>query len=403
LSTPHRAPMLTAEQVNLPPGHPWQRRWTIAAAIAVLGAIGLTLTGRSHPGEALHSWLVAFVFFLSLALGCLFFVLSQFAAKAGWSVVVRRVAENVMGTLPLFAVLFIPVLLGLHQLYHWADPEAAADPLLRWKQPYLNTGFFVARAVGYFVVWSGLALYFLRSSRTQDRTGDPEITRRLQRRAGPGIVLFAVTVTFASIDWLMSLTPHWYSTIFGVYFFAGSLVGAFALVAILLAGMKRAGLLRRQLTESHFHDVGKLLFAMTCFWSYIGFSQYFLIWYANIPEEVTWYATRMQGSWKTVSQVLAVGHFGLPFLFLLPDRLKRRPATLVLGSCWMLVMHYLDLFWVVMPTHHPQGFAFGVGDAAAVLAVGGTFFAALGLILRRAALVPHRDPRLLESLTYDSA
>ena len=403
MSHPAGRPVLQAEQVSIPSGHPWHRLSAIPVGLAILGAVALALAARGQVEDALHAWLVSFVFFLSLALGCLFFVLTQFASQAGWSVVVRRTAENTAATLPLFALLFLPVLLGIGHLYHWADPAASADPLLRWKQPYLNTSFFVVRAVVYFAVWSALALYFFRGSRAQDRNGDPAITRRLQRRAGPGIVLFAVTATFASIDWLMSLTPHWYSTMFGVYFFSGSLVGAFALLAILVAAMQGAGLLRRVVTVGHFHDLGKLLFTMVCFWSYIAFSQYFLIWYANIPEELTWYAARMHGSWKTASQVLAVGHFAVPFLFLLPDRIKRRPATLVLGACWMLLMHYLDLVWVVMPAHRPGGFSLTLADAAAFLAVGGVFFAALGWVLRRGPLVPYRDPRLLESLTYDSA
>ena len=403
MSQPSGRPVLQAEQVSIPAGHSWQRMPAVFLGLGVVGAIGLWLSSRGHAEDARYAWLVAFVFFLSLALGCLLFVLTLFASNAGWGVVVRRSAENVAATLPLFALLFVPVLLSLGHLYEWAEPSASADALLRWKQPYLNTGFFTVRAVLYFAVWSGLALYFWRGSRAQDRSGDQEITRRLRRMSGPGLVLFALTSTFASIDWLMSLTPHWYSTMFGVYFFSGSLVGAFALLAIVVAAMQGAGLLRRVITVGHFHDLGKLLFAMTCFWSYIAFSQYFLIWYANIPEELTWYATRMHGSWKTASQVLAVGHFALPFLFLLPDRIKRRPATLVLGAFWMLAMHYLDLFWVVMPAHRPGGFSLTLADAAAFLVVGGVFFAALGWVLRRGALVPYRDPRLLESLTYDSA
>ncbi|HET9300260.1 MAG TPA: hypothetical protein VFO11_09955 [Candidatus Polarisedimenticolaceae bacterium] len=394
---------MKAEEVSIPTGHAWQRLGSISLSVAVVGAIAFWFTTRGHAEDIPYSWLISFMFFLSLALGSLLFVLALFATNAGWGVVVRRTAENAAATLPVFALLFLPVFFSMSHLYHWAEPGASADPLLRWKQPYLNPGFFLVRAVVYFVVWSGLALYYWRSSHAQDRTGDLELTRRRRRMAGPGIVLFALTATFASLDWLMSLAPHWYSTMFGVYFFAGSMVGAFALLAILLAAMLRAGLLRRVVTENHFHDVGKLLFTFVCFWSYIAFSQYFLIWYANIPEELTWYAARMHGSWKTASQVLAVGHFGVPFLFLLPDRIKRRPGTLVAGAVWMLLMHYLDLFWVVMPAHRPGGFSLTLADAAAFLTVGGVFFAALGWVLRRGALIPYRDPRLLESLTYDSA
>jgi hypothetical protein len=399
-AAPH--PLLAPEQVTIPAGNPWTRLPAVGIALALAGGVVLVLLGRGRPAEALASWLVAFAFFLTIALGCLFFVLTQFAAKAGWSVVLRRIAENAMATLPLFAVLAVPILAWPEELYAWARDGGAHDALLEWKRPYLNTGFFTARAVAYLAVWSALALVFARASLRQDRTGDPAITRRLQALAGPGILLFAVTVTFASVDWLMSLEPHWYSTIFGVYWFAGSLVGAFAFLALVLAGLQRAGLMRRLLAIDHFHDVGKLLFSMTVFWSYIAFSQYFLIWYANLPEETVWYAARTHGTWRTASQVLAVGHFAVPFLFLLPTDVKRRPIPLAAGAVWMLAMHYLDLYWVVMPTHHPGGVSFSVLDLAALAAVGGVFLAGFGLLLRRGALVPHRDPRLAESLTYSA-
>ena len=397
---PHR-PLIPPHQVTIPTGHAWARLPWIGAAVAVVGLGALALLTRGEPRLLLPSWLLAFLFVLSIALGSLFFVLVAFATKAGWSVVVRRIAENAMATLPLLALLFVPIALGLEHLYPWAGPHEG-DHLLEWKRPYLNVPFFVGRAVLYFAVWSGLALWYLRRSRAQDATGEHAITRRLQRAAGPGLLAFALTVTFAAVDWIMSLTPHWYSTIFGVYWFSGCLVAAFAFLAILSVALRRAGLMGGLLTGEHFHDLGKLLFAFTVFWAYIAFSQYFLIWYGNLPEETFWYARRMAGSWQTASVALAVGHFAIPFFFLLPRTTKRRTVPLVAGAVWMLAMHWLDLYWLVMPTFRPAGFSPSLADAAALVGLCGFFLAALGFMMRRHALLPIGDPRLPESLTFEN-
>ena len=204
-------------------------------------------------------------------------------------IVVRRVGETVFATLPVMAVLFLPVLLGLRDLYEWAVPGAAEhDALLQWKAPYLNVPFFLIRAALFFGSWSGIALLYFRGSSGQDVTGDPGVSARLRRFAGPAIIVLALTQTFASIDWIMSLTPHWYSTIFGVYFFAGSFVGFIALLSVVVVAMRRVGLLDTVITAEHLHDIGKLLFAFTAFWAYIAFSQFFLMWYTNLPEETIW-------------------------------------------------------------------------------------------------------------------
>jgi hypothetical protein len=302
------------------------------------------------------------------------------------------------------AVLFLPLLLGLRDLYSWAVPGAAEhDALLRWKAPYLNVPFFLIRAAVYFAVWSFMALLYYRGSRGQDVTGDPAVSARLRRLAGPAIIVLAVTQTFASIDWIMSLTPHWYSTMFGVYFFAGSFVGFIALLSILAAAMRQAGLLESVISAEHLHDMGKLLFAFTSFWAYIAFSQFFLIWYANLPEETIWYRARLEGSWEGVSILLMAGHFGVPFFYLMGRDVKRRGWTLAVGGVWLLAMHFVDLYWQVMPTLHPDGVRPSPLDAAAFIAVGGCFVAAAGWLMRRQALVPLRDPRLAESLAFENA
>ena len=219
------------------------------------------------------------------------------------------------------------------RLYSWASPGAADhDALLRWKAPYLNVPFFLVRVVLDFVIWSFIALMYYRVSRGQDTTGDSALSARLRRVAGPAIIVLALTQTFASIDWIVSLTPHWYSTMFGVYFFAGSFVGFIALLSVVAASMPGAGLLDTVITDEHLHDIGKFLFAFTAFWAYIGFSQFFLIWYANLPEETIWYKARLVGSWRMVSILLMVGHFGIPFLYLMGRTVKRRASTLAVGG-----------------------------------------------------------------------
>jgi hypothetical protein len=394
---------LRPEQATIPPGHPWNRLPVIGAISALLGALACAALGAADPRQFFFSWLVSFLFFLSLALGGLFFVLIQYATQGGWGIVVRRIGETVFATLPVMAALFVPLLFGLHDLYSWTVPGAADhDALLRWKAPFLNVPFFLVRAVLYFACWSFIALLYYRRSSGQDETGDPAVSARLRRVAGPSIIVLALTQTFASVDWIMSLTPHWYSTMFGVYFFAGSFVGFIALLSVLAVAMREAGLLDTVVSVEHLHDVGKLLFGFTAFWAYIAFSQFFLIWYANLPEETIWYRARFEGSWLTVSLFMMAGHFGIPFFYLMGRAVKRTGRTLAIGGAWILGMHFVDLYWQVMPTLHPDGFRPSLLDVAALVTVGGCFVAAASWLMRRHALVPLRDPRLGESLAFEN-
>ena len=403
MASEHDRIALRPDQTTIPTDHSWNRMPVIGAGVAVLGIVGCAILGPGNPKQFLFSWLVSFLFFLSLALGALFFVLIQYASQGGWGIVLRRIGETVFATLPVMAALFLPLLLGLGDLYSWAAHGAADhDALLRWKAPFLNVPFFLIRAVLYFACWSFIALLYYRGSRGQDTTGDPRVSARLRLLAGPSIIVLALTQTFASIDWVMSLTPHWYSTIFGVYFFAGSFVGFIALLSVVGVAMRRARLLDTVISAEHLHDVGKLLFAFTAFWAYIGFSQFFLMWYANLPEETIWYKARMEGSWLTVSLFLMAGHFGAPFLYLMGRTVKRTGWTLALGGAWLLAMHFLDIYWQVMPTLHPAGISPSILDVAALFAVGGCFLAAAGWLMRRQALVPLRDPRLAESLAFEN-
>ena len=403
---PHAPATLKASELWLPADHSWRRLPAIGlglAAIGLGGALALGFGGAEARAQLWHSWLVGALFALSIALGCLFFVLVHHATQAGWGVVVRRLAEHGMATLPLLTLLFAPLLLGLHELFHWSHAEAvAADPLLTHKQAYLNVPFFLVRTAIYFAVWNALAFWFGWQSRLQDETGDPEITRRMRKASAPALILFALTVTFAAFDWLMSLDPHWYSTIFGVYFFSGSALGAFAFLCLVALAVRKNGLLGEVVSNDHVHDLGKLLFAFVAFWAYIGFSQFFLVWYGNLPEETGFFAVRLHGSWKPLSALLMVGHFIVPFFFLLPRTIKRNATALRLGALWLLLMHVVDLHWLVMPNLHREGFAPSPLDALALIGWIGAFLAGFGWLLRRSALVPLRDPRLAESLLFEN-
>lgn len=395
---------LTAEQVKLPAGHLIRKLPVLGIIVGVIGFAATFAMGASQMKQVYFSLLVSSMFFLSIGLGCLFFVLIQFATKAGWSVVVRRFAENIAMTLPIIGIICLAVvLIGKHDLFHWTHADVlATDKILKGKLPYLNETFFTIRAFIYVLIWSALAFFFRKTSLKQDTTGDIQLTRKMQNRSYPGIALFALSLTFAAFDWMMSLDPHWFSTIFGVYFFAGCVVACYATMIITVMLTRGGGFLERVISQHHFHDLGKMLFAFVVFWTYIAFSQYFLIWYGNLPEETIWYAHRMAHGWDQVSVLLVVGHFFIPFFFLLPRTIKRTPATLLLGACWMLAIHFVELYWIIMPTLQNKGFAMSPLDLTAFLGVGGIFVALVSRNIASSAVVPFRDPRLPESMSFEN-
>jgi hypothetical protein len=374
-------------------------------AFLAVGALGLVLSAVGFAldrAQFFHSYLVAVVFVLSVSLGCLFFVMLHHATRAGWSVAVRRLAEVAAAAVPVLAILFIPVLLGMRDLFPWTRPEVVGeDPLLRGKQPFLNVPFFVARAAFYFAAWTWLSRYFLRASVAQDTSRDYVPTIVMQRRAAPGIILYGLTLTLLAFDWLMSLDPHWYSTIFGVYLFSGTTWVGFAFLTLAALFLRRGGHLTHTIRTDHFQDLGRLLFAFSVFWAYIAFSQFLLIWYGNIPEETIWYVHRIQGSWREVSLFLFIGHFAIPSVLLMSRWTKRRPVFVAALAAWALFMHYLDLYWIVMPNLHHEGLRPHWIDLATLLAVGGVFLTVFIHRLPAHAAVPTGDPRLRESLALE--
>ena len=377
------------------PGAPGKR----ALALGIIGAIASLVGYYLNPEQLFHSYLVAYEFWLTIALGALFFVMLHHLVGARWSIVLRRLAETIAQVIPLMAVLFIPVLFGLPYLYEWSHKESvAADAILRWKSSYLNVVFFIIRAVFYFAVWTYLARRLYKISLEQDNGFKEEQVRKFRLTSAPGVIIYGLTITFAAFDWLMSLDAHWYSTIFGVYIFGGSLVGIIAVMIVLALYLRKGNILSDCITIEHYHDLGKLLFAFTVFWAYIAFSQYFLIWYANIPEETIWFRHRWVGSWKTLSLLIVFGHFIAPFFILITRGIKRNPRYLGVMALWMLIMHWVDLYWVVLPGFHHDGAFISWIDFAPLLGIGGLCFWYFWRLLSSQPLVPVGDPRLDDSI-----
>lgn len=380
-----------------------------AQAIALGGAIALVLAAAlgfgTDKAHFWHAYLVNVVYFLSLGLGALIFVVLQHLTRSGWSVMVRRVMEIISLAVMPCAILFLPILIsvvtGDASLFPWNDPEIVkADEIVAHKTGYSNPIFFACRAVFYFVVWSGIAWYFLKTSSRQDETGDPKLSLRMEGMAAPAVILYALTSSFAAIDWIMTLDEYWFSTILGVYFFAASIVGFGSLLAILVIHLQDSGVLGEGINAEHFHDLGKVIFFGTCFWGYIALSQYLLIWYANIPEETMWYQVRQENGWQWISMILILGHFAIPFLGMMPRDVKRNPKRLLPWAIFMLVMCWIDIYWLIMPQYDASVVPFSLVEVLCFLGVGGVV---VGVVLHLAAdytLMPVGDPRLPECLDF---
>lgn len=443
------------------------------ALLAGVMIVTLCAIGSVRWRERLEaSYLVGFAFFLSITIGALFFVILQHLVKAGWSVVVRRVAEGISLNVGLCVLLFLPIIGMAGKLYPWMQwetggahgaahgepgpahdvpppgtppthdaphggahpfaPDAAVpDHVLTRSSPdgmsadahlvhpaphaskrwYLSFTQFLVRMGIYFAIWWVLANYFFAKSVAQDATGDLAVTNRLQAMSPAAMILFALTCAFVGFDLLMSMDPSWYSTMFGVYWFAGCAAASLATLVLALYFLQRQGLIR-EVTPEHYHDVGKLMFAFIVFWAYVSYSQFMLIWYGNIPEEVAWFQRRISNGWLAVSAWLIIGHFVIPFLCMISRYPKRHPHLLALGAGWVLFVHYTDLMWIVLP--QPPDFLASLGreavrgspvpllDLGVFLALGGVFVWKLARNLKGVSLIPERDPRLADSLHHEN-
>lgn len=374
----------------------------VVAFLIVLGSAIYFAVTKNEAGvkQFAYSYLFAFYFFFTICMGGIFWTLVHHAVDAEWSVVVRRQMENMGSLLVVLAVLFIPLVFVASELWHWMLPVNAHDPILVEKAAYLNKPFFWFRAVFYFfffILCGGLLRAF---SIAQDKDGSPRYTVLNRRVTFSCALLFAVCLTFAAVDWLMGLDFKWFSTMWGVYIFAGTALSSMCTLVLIVTALRSAGYLQSVVTLEHYHIMGKLMMAFTIFWAYIGFSQYMLIWYANIPEETIYFLRRNTGTWWFGSQFMVIGHFFAPFLFLLFNRGKRTPLFLCGMAVWILLMHMLDMYIIVMPSLHEAGYSLSAlpFDLLSLLAIGCTLAAVFLKRLGESSLYPVRDPRLPQSI-----
>ncbi|PIS44917.1 MAG: quinol:cytochrome C oxidoreductase [Ignavibacteria bacterium CG08_land_8_20_14_0_20_37_9] len=372
----------------------------------ILLGIGLALglAGFLFDAQrAFFNYLLTFIFIMSIAVGSLFLIALEYIAGAEWSTPIRRIPEFFASSIPLLFVLVIPLLLNIHSIFEWSQKNVVVgDKILTGKSPYLNASFFVIRTILTIGIWSLFYFLFVRNSRKQDVTKDQLLTKKNIKLSAIFIPVFAITVTLAAIDWLMSLAPHWFSTIFGIYFFAGSFVAALAAVTLAIILLKEKGYLHPRMTNEHLFSLGALQFTFINFWAYIAFSQFMLIWYANLPEETVWFIARWGGMWTYISLGLIFAHFLVPYAVLLSQPAKMDPKRLKFISIWILAAHALDLYWLIMPQVHTAnaGILSIVFEFGFLIAAVGGFLLVFYFNAKKHNLVPVGDPKLEKGLNF---
>jgi hypothetical protein len=373
------------------------------------GAIGLVLSSAfaiRNSAQFFRSYLFAYVFWLAIPMGCMAILMLHHLTGGWWGYPIRRLLEAGTRTFVWMAVLFVPVLVGMSHLYKWAQPaEVAADPMLQYKRPYLNPQFFTVRVVIYFAIWIGLAWLLNKWSREQDRTGDPRLATRLATRlealSGPGLILWGIAVTYSSIDWVMSLEAHWFSTMYGMIVMVVAALTAMSFVVFVLRKLSGQEPIAHAVTASQFNDLGNLMLAFVMLWAYLSFSQFLIIWAGNIKDEIPWYTARAFGGWGVIAVILIVLHFALPFLLLLQRGVKRRLQTLSLVAGMLIVLSLVDVYWLVAPAYETSGPSPSLMDVFAVVGIGGVWLAAFISELKKRPLLPQHDPRFEGVLEHE--
>ncbi len=368
----------------------------ISIAIGGVALLLCLVGGYFDRQQFFRSYLTAYIFWLGVPLGCLGILMIHHLVGGTWGFVIQRALESSIRTFPIMALLFLPILFGLPELFLWAQPGVVAhDPILQQKAAYLNVPAFIARSVIYFAVWIVLGFLFARWSKQQDRSADPALTQRLQTLSGPGLILYGLTVTFSAIDWLMSIEPRWYSTIFGMIFMVSHGLVALTFVICVSYFLSRREPLSSVIAPWVFNDLGNLLLAFVMLWAYLSFSQFLLVWVENLQHEIPWYLHRMSGGWAVVAMALIALQFALPFILLLSRTVKRRAAMLCAVAIGIALMHQIELFWFVAPTFHPDGFAIHWTMFLAPIGIGGVWLFAFLSELKKRPLLPYRDPRFI--------
>lgn len=349
-----------------------------------------------------RGYLFGYLFWLGLSLGCLTVTMIHYLTGGRWGYPVRRFLEAGFSTLPVLLVLFVPIFIGLHDLYPWAHSGVvAADPVLHKRSPYMTSRWFIGRTLFWFLLWLALAFWLRRWSRQQDQTLDPAPSRRLRVLSGPGLFLFPFTATLAYVDWIMSLERDWFSQVFGVVVLAGQVLVALAFVTVLLRMFQGQSEFQRSVNPKVFHQLGNLLLAFVLFWSYVAFAQLLIIYAGNLPHEISWYLHRIAGSWKVLVALIAFFHFFFPFIVLLFRVLKQESGYLATIAFSLILVQMLTLYWMIAPSFHPYGFSVSWFDFAAPIGVGGVWVAVFLAWLQRAPLLPVNDPRMEAEVRYE--
>ncbi|HTQ58503.1 MAG TPA: hypothetical protein VMI94_28770 [Bryobacteraceae bacterium] len=377
--------------------HGWRNRLLIVG----VAALALCVAGGFFNADQFYrSYLWSYMFFIGVPLGATALLMLQYLTGGAWGMVIRRPCEAASRTLPLLLLLFIPIVIGIPRLYEWSHAEIVAhDAILRHKSVYLNVPFFLIRTAAYFAGWILIGHLLYKWSGDQDR-GDTRAAGRLAAISGPGLIFYGFTVTFMAIDWVLSINPHWFSTIFGLLFVAGEGLSALACLICLLVLLSSRPPMSQVLTARHLHDVGKLLLAFVMVWAYFSFSQLLIIWSGNLPEEITWYRNRFAGGWQFMGLSLVFLHFAFPFALLLSRDLKRDFRLLRAVAVLIIVMRFVDLYWMVAPDFHKMHFTLNWMDILMPVGLGGIWLAAFLWQLAARPLMPLQDPHLEEALAH---
>lgn len=381
---------------------PGLKQFGLIAAVlgVVLTGAGFMMSGAEGADRFFRAYLVAYTFWAGVALGSLALLMVNHLTGGAWGIVLRRPLEAAVRTIPFLAVLFLPIAFGMHSLYEWTHESAKTDPLLMLKAGYLNTPFFLARQVIYFAIWSAIGYLLTSWSAEQDRTGDPAIAGKMERLSGGGLVVYFLTITFAMVDWTMSVNPHWFSTIWGLLYIGGQGLSAFAFCIMVLVMLSQTAPLNKVLSTHHFHDLGKFLFAFLMLWAYLSFSQLLIIWSANLPEEIPHYIIRWETSWRYLSAFIIIGHFIVPYALLLSRDLKKNAGKLKVVAIWIIFARIADYYWHIAPEFYHGGMSLSLLDVALPLALGGIFISIFVSQLAGRTLLPVNDAGLEKALTH---
>jgi hypothetical protein len=376
-----------------------QRLGTGAALVGlVVTVVGFLLSGQARFFQA---YLVAYTFWIGVVLGSMALLMIQHLTGGAWGVVIRRPLEAALRTLPIMTLLFVPILFGMHDLYHWTHEDVVAtDPVIAAKVEYLNTPFFIVRQVIFFAIWNVMAWFLTSWSAEQDRTGDPALLRKFSILSGGGLVVYSLTVSFAMIDWTMTINPHWFSTMWGPLYMGGQGLSAMAFAIVIVIMLAQVPPLDRVINTSHLHDLGKFLFAFLMLWAYLTFSQFLIIWSANLVEEIPHYLIRWDGGYQYVSGFIILVHFALPYALLLTRDTKRDWRRLRLIATWILAARVVEYYWHVAPEFRVDGLTIDILDLALPVAIGGVFVALFAANLKGHALLPINDPGLPKALSH---